>query len=134
MGSANNKTLTKNKKIHISTHFFLSLLTDRNRRGERPNSRSHLFHPKPPKFFHIYSTQVWRGIKITTKKLNCLICLAKGMTSIETAKTLGISQSTLYSHLNALRWRLKFSSKKEMIDALRSSEFGQSIKSLKISS
>ena len=79
-----------------------------------------------------YSEYTWYGLRLTIQKLRCLICLAKGLPQNKTAQLLGISQVTLTEHLTALRWRLRFASIQEMVNELRASEFGETIKSLEV--
>ena len=76
------------------------------------------------------SAYAWHDFQLTIQKLRCLICLSNCFSPRETADVLGISCQTLSAHLSELRYRFGFPSKKSMIAELRSSNFGQSIRTL----
>lgn len=78
------------------------------------------------------SGMAWRGQIFTIQKLRCLVCLAHGLTPRESAQKLSISYATMQAHVSSLRWKLRFNSNKEMIQILRESRFGKTLRLMEL--
>ena len=122
MNAQNGRFTSTSEK---STQFFLSLLSSKAANRERESSPKDKNHHRRKD-----SGICWRGVSLTKRQLQCLVCVSLNLTHQQASERISISRQTYWTHVNALRKRLGFESNRQMKQVLNSSEFVKDLGSI----